>query len=706
MRRRLIRGVRLATASGSLQQQQGHLRFAPGAPIAAASLSTALTAPHSATSAPPLHRAATKNLPGSTLSIPAASAPSAAYAYLVDSGKVDRDEQQVAALRTLDELYHRLLKRSAPPPPTATTVGGGLWDALFGGGSRSSAASHRSDNTTTSPCGVYLYGGTGSGKTFLMDIFYTCLDVEAKRRVHFHAFMLDVHARLHAIRSTGHRGDPIPVLASEMGAGLRVMCFDEMQVTDVGDALILRRLFDGLFSYGLVVVATSNRPPRDLYANGLQRELFMPFIHALEERCTVVKLDSPVDYRLQMHAQRSRNIGAMGAAGRSHHSAESASAVAVHLSTAATAFNGASGVSAAGVPSAVDTHDVDQGSAAAPAAAAAAVATTDSLSCGPPDSDTVWYCERRPVLPHAPHSASVAHGVVSTGNRTSGSGSLEIVSPAAAGAFEARWLSVAGAHSTGGAVATSSSSAAAAASELPGMAASESSVTLETNQGRQLHVHRAVKRGTSAAAVRFTFSELCGAPLYAADYAAIAQAFPIVFLEGVPVLTLSERNEVRRFITLVDVLYEHRVQLVVSAAVEPWSTFIPSFRGDPVVTASTANASCTTSSARAGNGNGRFITAAAAAASRRGGGISAAATGGGGAGGGDPSASAITPVASSSSSSATTQSATAAPPSQYDEVFAFDRTVSRLMEMGSPDWRLRGAWEGVRTHTVDDDASP
>jgi cell division protein ZapE len=147
------------------------------------------------------------------------------------------------------------------------------------------------------PRGVYLWGAVGRGKSMLMDLFYAHTDVSPKRRVHFHAFMLDIHAAIHDHRSRSG-DDPIPVVAAQVAAGARLLCFDELQVRDVADAAILSRLFTALFEAGVAIVATSNRPPRDLYKHGLNRQLFLPFIALLEARLDVLTLNGPTDYRL------------------------------------------------------------------------------------------------------------------------------------------------------------------------------------------------------------------------------------------------------------------------------------------------------------------------------------------------------------------------------------------------------------------------
>ncbi|CAG5039971.1 unnamed protein product [Parnassius apollo] len=161
------------------------------------------------------------------------------------------------------------------------------------------------------PRGLYIYGSVGGGKTMLMDLFYETIPIKEKLRVHFNSFMLNIHARIHELKIKSGRGassfrdegskpfDPIPPVAADITQESWVICFDEFQVTDIGDAMVLKRLFTQLFDNGCVVIATSNRKPDDLYKNGLQRSNFLPFIPVLKEHCTVVQLDSGIDYRLR-----------------------------------------------------------------------------------------------------------------------------------------------------------------------------------------------------------------------------------------------------------------------------------------------------------------------------------------------------------------------------------------------------------------------
>ena len=144
--------------------------------------------------------------------------------------------------------------------------------------------------------GLYIWGNVGRGKSMLMDLFFDKAPIEKKRRVHFHAFMQEVHSRIHLLRREG-KGDPVAILAAEIAEATSLLCFDELQATDVADATLLNRLFERLFDAGVVVVSTSNRPPADLYTGGVQKERFNKFIGLLEDNMEVVALSSPEDYR-------------------------------------------------------------------------------------------------------------------------------------------------------------------------------------------------------------------------------------------------------------------------------------------------------------------------------------------------------------------------------------------------------------------------
>jgi cell division protein ZapE len=153
------------------------------------------------------------------------------------------------------------------------------------------------------PRGLYIHGAVGRGKSMLMDMFYEAAPVEAKRRVHFNAFMLDVHERLNQARAD-HHDDPLGFVAAQVAAETRLLCFDEFQVKDVADAMILSRFFTALIDDGVIVVATSNVAPNDLYQGGLQRDLFLPFISVLKARLDIVHIDDGIDYRLARLAGR------------------------------------------------------------------------------------------------------------------------------------------------------------------------------------------------------------------------------------------------------------------------------------------------------------------------------------------------------------------------------------------------------------------
>ena len=148
--------------------------------------------------------------------------------------------------------------------------------------------------------GIYLWGGVGRGKTFLMDLFFETLDVDEKMRIHFHRMMRDVHVRL---KRLGDIEDPLDRVAADIAAETRVLCFDEFYVSDIGDAMILARLLEGLFDRGVTLVATSNSRPEDLYKDGLQRQRFLPAIDLINEHTRVVRIEGDVDYRLRLLQQ-------------------------------------------------------------------------------------------------------------------------------------------------------------------------------------------------------------------------------------------------------------------------------------------------------------------------------------------------------------------------------------------------------------------
>ncbi|MCF3640001.1 AFG1 family ATPase [Rhizobium sp. TRM95111] len=285
----------------------------------------------------------------------------------------------------------------------------------------------RKPETASAPKGIYIHGGVGRGKTMLMDMFFDLAPLRRKRRAHFHEFMADVHERIHKHRQKLKNGetrqaDPVPPVAADLLAEARLLCFDEFSVTDIADAMILSRLFGALFAHGCILVATSNVEPGNLYRDGLNRSLFLPFVDLLKRHVEILPLDSPTDYRLEKEA---------------------------------------------GLP--VFRHPLG------------------------PDADM---------------------------------------------AMESAWR-----HETRG--------AAAAPAEI-------------AMKGRRIPVPLAAGR-----VARFSFRDLCEQPLGAADYLAILARYDTIFLEHVPLLGPDKRNETKRFINLVDTIYDHGARLFASAAAPP-----------------------------------------------------------------------------------------------------------------------------------------
>ncbi|RJF90432.1 cell division protein ZapE [Sphingomonas cavernae] len=198
------------------------------------------------------------------------------YEALLRAGELREDSEQRTVAERLDHLQQVL--QAAP------RKGSILW--------------RLARSKPEVPRGLYIWGGVGRGKSMLMDLFFSCLDIKRKRRVHFHEFMMEVHDRLRVERQK-EAGDPIPPVAEAIAGEARLLAFDEMVVNNSADAMILSRLFTALLEQGVTVVTTSNRPPRDLYKDGLNREHFLPFIDLIEERLDVLTLNGPVDYRLE-----------------------------------------------------------------------------------------------------------------------------------------------------------------------------------------------------------------------------------------------------------------------------------------------------------------------------------------------------------------------------------------------------------------------
>lgn len=333
------------------------------------------------------------------------------YAALVEAGAIERDPAQVAVVRRLAALSEALAAKRLARKSSALG-----W--LFGG------SKHASDNPVK---GLYIWGSVGRGKTMLMDMFYDAVPLQKRRRVHFHAFMADVHARIHAYRQRLKAGevkepDPIAPVAAELAEEAVLLCFDEFTVTDIADAMILGRLFTALFAEGVTVVATSNVEPSRLYENGLNRSLFLPFIKLLSEKVEVLRLDSRTDFRLEK----------LGGAPTYHVPPDKAAKEALD-----TAFRRLSGAA-----------------------------------------------EGAPVV-----------------------------------------LSV---------------------------------------KGHELRVPQA-----AGSVARAAFADLCAQAYGASDYIALAQRFHTLILDGIPAMTQDNRNEAKRFIILIDTLYEHHVKLLASAEAEP-----------------------------------------------------------------------------------------------------------------------------------------
>jgi len=334
--------------------------------------------------------------------------PLALYRTRRGTGTLKADPAQELAAEKLQSLWHALKDYR----PAMGHVG---WRARFGLARRLEPA----------PQGLYIYGDVGRGKSMLMDLFHETAPVERRRRVHFHAFMIEVHQRLHGMRSKGRERQADELMA-ELAYALAqeswLLCFDEFHVTNVADAMILGRLFTSLFDLGVVVVATSNWPPDDLYKDGLNRDRFLPFIALLKDRLDVLHLAGATDYRM------ARLMGAK-----------------------------------------------------------------------------VYH------YPTGPQSRA---------------------------ALEKAWQDLTDAD--------------------PGRPGHL------LVQGRRVPVPREA-RGVGW----FDFDGLCREALGPADYLAIATHFHTVILDGIPRLDAENRNEAKRFMTLVDALYEHKVKLIAAAEAAP-----------------------------------------------------------------------------------------------------------------------------------------
>ena len=225
--------------------------------------------------------------------------PIAAYKKLEQDGEIRPDADQARVVDRLQRLYNELENY-----PEIAGRGTGLSVKNW----RLAHFFRKSGGGRRGPKGLYMYGGVGRGKSMLMDMFFEVAPLKAKRRVHFHEFMLDVHARMKvwrglfgkeraALGGRASEDDPIPPVARQIAAEATLLCFDELQVTDIADAMVLGRLFKELLERGVIIVATTNRPPDDLYKDGLNRQLFLPFIEMIKQAFDILTLDGPTDYR-------------------------------------------------------------------------------------------------------------------------------------------------------------------------------------------------------------------------------------------------------------------------------------------------------------------------------------------------------------------------------------------------------------------------
>ncbi|WP_419908040.1 cell division protein ZapE [Hoeflea sp.] len=337
------------------------------------------------------------------------------YRALVESGEIESDDAQVTLARALDRVLAEIGERRLTNK--SSHLG---W--LFA----------RRQKKLPSIRGLYIHGAVGRGKTMLMDLFFELIVAQRKRRVHFHDFMADVHERIYAHRQALKRGetkqeDPIPPVAAQLIEEAWVLCFDEFSVTDIADAMILSRLFEQLFKRGCVLVATSNVEPDDLYHNGLNRQLFLPFIELLKTRVDIFSLDARTDYRLEKLQQ-----------------------LPVYL----TPINNETKIAMA----------------------------------------KAW---REMTVGHIAHPNTISV------------------------------------------------------------------------KGREIEIPL-----EAAGIARFTFDELCARPLAASDYHIIAHRYHTVFLENIPVMDEDRRNEAKRFINLVDMLYDAGTRLIISAAAAPEDLYV------------------------------------------------------------------------------------------------------------------------------------
>ena len=216
--------------------------------------------------------------------------PLPAYRAMLAAGELAPDPSQAMAADRLQRLWETLRGYDPPRPPGTRPSGSrpGLWSRLI----------RRKPEEIVPPKGLYLAGEVGRGKSMLMDLFFAAADVPRRQRIHFHRFMQNAHARVHAWKRANPDGsDPIPPLADSIAAEAALLCFDEFQVNDIADAMILGRLFQALFERGVVVVATSNIPPDELFKGQPGRDAFLPFIALIKQRLEVLRMDDGRDFR-------------------------------------------------------------------------------------------------------------------------------------------------------------------------------------------------------------------------------------------------------------------------------------------------------------------------------------------------------------------------------------------------------------------------
>ncbi|WP_368529320.1 cell division protein ZapE [Enterobacter cloacae] len=215
--------------------------------------------------------------------------PASRYQLALDEGSHQPDDVQREAVNRLDTIYQELTAK-----PAEAGQSGGLKAAL------GRLLGKKEQQANTPVRGLYMWGGVGRGKTWLMDLFYQSLPGERKQRLHFHRFMLRVHEELTALQG---KSDPLEIVADRFKAETDVLCFDEFFVSDITDAMLLGGLMKALFARGITLVATSNIPPDELYRNGLQRARFLPAIDAIKQHCDIMNVDAGVDYRLRTLTQ-------------------------------------------------------------------------------------------------------------------------------------------------------------------------------------------------------------------------------------------------------------------------------------------------------------------------------------------------------------------------------------------------------------------